>query len=116
MLNSVTLNAMSAAMNGLTASQDAIATNIANVNTPGYQDQEVSFASALAASVAAGSGRLPDSAFTTTPSLAPTELDGNNVDLAQETLEQTSVNLQFQLASQAVSQQFAEVDAAAQTG
>lgn len=115
MLDSVTLNAMSAALDGLSATQRAIASNVANVDTPGYRAQEVSFSNALAASVAAGSGRLDAAAFTPSPSLAPTRLDGNNVDLAQEMLNQISANLQFQLASQAVSQQFAEVTAAATT-
>lgn len=116
MLDSVTLNAMTSALNGYTVAQRAIATNIANVNTPGYQAQEVDFSSALAASVAAGDGTLDSSAFAPTRSLAPTREDGNNVSLADETLDQIATNLKFQLASQAVSQQFAEVRAATTTG
>jgi flagellar basal-body rod protein FlgB len=115
-LDSVTLNAMTSALDGFTAAQRAIATNIANVNTPGYHAQEVNFSQALARSVAEGDGTVNGAAFIPTRSLAPTRLDGNNVSLAQETLDQISTNLTFQLASQAVSQQFAEVRSAAKTG
>ena len=116
MLDSVTLNAMSSALDGFSATQRAIASNIANINTPGYTAQKVDFSDALARSVDAGSGLLPDSAFTPTRSLAPTRLDGNNVSLADETLDEISNQLRFQLAAQAASQQFSEVRAAAKVG
>lgn len=114
MLDSVTLNAMSSALNGFSATQTAIANNIANINTPNYKAQEVNFSAALAQSVADGNGSLSDAAFATSASLEPTQLNGNNVSLSEETLEETSNGLKFQLASQAASQQFSEVrDAAA---
>jgi flagellar basal-body rod protein FlgB len=108
-LDSVTLNAMTSALDGYAATQRAISNNMANINTPNYHAQEVNFADALAKSVAQGSGALPDSAFTPTASLEPTQLNGNNVSLSEETLEETSNGLKFQLASQAASQQFSEL-------
>ncbi len=114
MLDSVTLNAMTSAMNGYSATQNAIANNLANIDTPNYKAQEVNFASALAQSVAAGSGALPESAFTPTQSLDPTQLNGNNVSISDETLEEIDTGLKFQLASQAATQQFSEIQTAAE--
>ena len=50
MLASVTSAALASALDGLAARQRAIANNIANVNTPGYTAERVSFEDALAAS------------------------------------------------------------------
>lgn len=105
---------MTSALNGFSATQSAIADNIANIDTPGYKAQEIDFSAALAQSVADGSGVLPESAFTPTQSLDPTGLNGNNVSLSDETLEEISNGLKFQLASQAVTQQFTEVQTAAE--
>ncbi|MDQ1582084.1 MAG: flagellar basal-body rod protein FlgB [Microbacteriaceae bacterium] len=113
MLDSVTLNAMTSALNGFSATQTAISNNIANINTPNYTAQEVDFSAALAQSVAEGNGTLSDAAFTPSASLDPTQLNGNNVSLSEETLKETTNGLKFQLASQAASQQFSEVRAAA---
>lgn len=113
-LDSVTLNAMTSALNGFSATQSAIANNIANMDTPNYKAQEVDFSAALAQSVADGSGVLPASAYAPTQSLDPTQLNGNNVSLSDETLEEISNGLKFQLASQAATQQFTEVQNAAE--
>ena len=106
--DSVTFNALSSALDGLSARQRAIANNIANVNTPGYQAQRVSFEEALAASVKDGSGSV---APTTKASLDPTRLDGNNVNLDTETLSNIDTVLRFQFASNATSAQFSLVRA-----
>jgi flagellar basal-body rod protein FlgB len=102
MLTSVTINALSSALNGLSARQTATANNIANINTPNYRAQKVSFEDALAASVKAGSGVV---APTTQLSLEPTQLDGNNVNLDTESLTNTNTVLQYQFAAQAVNQE-----------
>lgn len=113
MLDSVTMNAMSSALDGYAAAQRAISNNIANVNTPNYQAQEVDFADVLARSVAAGSGALSASAFAPTPSLDPSNLNGNNVSLQQETSAEISNGIKFQVASQAISEQLNELRSAA---
>ncbi len=109
MFDSVTMNALTSALDGLSARQRAIANNIANVNTPGYHAQRVSFEEALAKSVKEGSG---DVAPTTKSSLDPTRLDGNNVNLDTETLSNIDTVLRFQFASNATSAQFNYVRAA----
>ncbi|MET0853053.1 MAG: flagellar basal body protein, partial [Microterricola sp.] len=49
MFDSVSLSALSSALDGLAMRQRTIADNIANVNTPGYHAKRVAFEGALAA-------------------------------------------------------------------
>ncbi|MCU1401723.1 MAG: flagellar basal-body rod protein FlgB [Microbacteriaceae bacterium] len=112
MLDSVTTVAMTSALDGLAARQRAIANNIANMNTPGYTAERVSFEDALAASVQAGSGQV---VATTARSLEPTNLDGNNVNLDTETLSNVDTVLRYQFASQAVDNEFSLVQSAMKT-
>lgn len=109
MFDSVTMNALGSALDGLAARQRAIANNIANVNTAGYQAQRVSFEDALAASVKSGSGVV---APTTKVSLDPTNTNGNNVNLDTETLSNIDTVLRFQFAASAANAQFTSVRAA----
>ncbi|MFC5502364.1 flagellar basal body rod protein FlgB [Lysinimonas soli] len=106
MLNSISINALSSALAGLSARQTATANNIANINTPGYRAQTVSFESALAASVQAGSGVVTP---TKGLSLEPTQLDGNNVNLDTEDITNANTVLQYQFASQAISQELTSI-------
>jgi flagellar basal-body rod protein FlgB len=106
MLNSVSINALSSALTGLSARQAATANNIANINTPNYKAQVVSFESALAASVQAGSGVV---APTTQSSLEPTQTDGNNVNLDTEDITNANTVLQYQFASQAIGQELTAI-------
>ena len=107
------INIAATALNTHQAWLNAISNNIANINTPGYHAQVVDFASALEKSVAAHSGQLSGSAIAPTTSMDPTRLNGNTVSLEQETLAEVSNGLKFQAASQAMSQQFSEIRAAA---
>ena len=98
MIESVTSAALSSALDGLALRQRTIANNIANVNTPGYQAQRVSFEDALARSVQDGDGHTVAS---TARSLEPTRLDGNNVNLDTETVSNIDTVLRYQFAAQA---------------
>ncbi len=100
MFDSVSSVALQSALNGLALRQRTIANNIANVNTPGYQAQRVSFEDALAKSVKTGNKSFTDAS--TARSLEPTRLDGSNVNLDTETLSNIDTVLRFQFASQAV--------------
>jgi len=111
-LESVTSAALSSALDGLALRQRTIATNIANVNTPGYTSRRVLFEDALAKSVDAGSG---DIEAVTARSLEPTRLDGNNVNLDTETLSNVDTVLRFQFASQAIGGQFSSLRTAMKT-
>ncbi|AMM19701.1 flagellar biosynthesis protein FlgB [Frondihabitans sp. PAMC 28766] len=108
MLESVTSKALESALDGLSMRQKAIANNIANINTPGYTAERVSFEDALAASVKDGNGSVQ---ATMARSLEPTDENGNNVNLDTETLSNTTTVLQYQFATQAENQVLTSVRA-----
>ena len=54
LLDGPVLQAAQAALSGLSQRQEAIAANIANIDTPGYQRKDVSFEDALRAQLAGG--------------------------------------------------------------
>ena len=112
MLDSVTISALSSALDGLSLRQRAIADNIANINTPAYHAKRVRFEEALAASVADGTGRAT---ATVAESLEPTRLDGNNVNLDTETLSSIDTMLRYQFASQAIDGSLTSVRTALRT-
>ncbi len=112
MLESVTMGALVSALDGLAERQRAIADNVANLQTPGYHAKRVAFEAELARAVGEGSGTVTP---TVARSLEPTRPDGNNVNLDTETLLNVDTNLRYQLATQAVSVQFAELRAAMRT-
>ena len=110
--DSVTINALSSAMDGLALRQQTIAQNIANVNTPNYKAKIVSFENALASSVAQGSGVATP---TVTTSTAASQQNGNNVSVDSETLNNIETVLRYQFASQAVNMDFDATKSALQT-
>ena len=111
-LESVTQAALQSALDGLSLRQKTIAANIANVNTPGYQAKRVAFEEALGRSVSQGSGAI---GATTSRSLEPTRLDGNNVNLDTETLSNVDTVLRYQFATQAMNSELTAVRAAFRT-
>jgi flagellar basal-body rod protein FlgB len=110
--DSVTLTALTSALDGLAARQRAIADNIANVNTPHYAAKRVAFEDALAKSVENGSGSVQ---ATIQNSLEPTKLNGNNVNLDTETLSNIDTVLRYQFAARAVEGSFTGVRTALRT-
>ncbi len=104
--DSVTSVALNSALDGLSLRQRVTANNIANVNTPGYHAQRVSFEDALKRSVANGAGQVTSS---TERSLEPTRLNGSNVNLDTETLSNVDTVLRYQFAARAVEGQFTSV-------
>jgi flagellar basal-body rod protein FlgB len=112
LFDSVTSIAFTSALDGLALRQRAIANNIANVNTPNYHAKRVAFEDALASSVAASDGRV---SATTTASMEPTQLNGNNVNLDTETLSNVDTVLRFQFAAQAAGSEFTAVRTAMRT-
>ncbi|MCZ2403323.1 flagellar biosynthesis protein FlgB [Paenarthrobacter sp. Z7-10] len=112
MFDSVTTVALTSALDGLALRQRTIASNIANVNTPDYHAKRVTFEDALAQSVQAGDGHVMSS---TERSLDPTQLNGNNVNLDTETLENIDTVLRYQFATQASNAPFTGVRTALRT-
>jgi flagellar basal-body rod protein FlgB len=93
--------ALAAAMSGAAQRQNAIADNIANVDTPGYQRRDVDFHSALQNALA--SGTSPDG-MTFSPSVdasaSPVRADGNTVDIDRESAAEASNGLEYEALSQ----------------
>jgi flagellar basal-body rod protein FlgB len=86
---------------GLNARQTAIADNIANIETPGYQARKVKFEEALSSAVK--NGRSPASVTPSVQnSLEPTRLNGSNVNLDEETLSHIDTTMRYQLTLRAL--------------
>jgi flagellar basal-body rod protein FlgB len=102
---------LQAAMSGLAARQRAIASNVANVDTPGYKASEVRFEDVLknAASQAKPGASINmsalDAAARVTTPIDATALraDGNNVDVDQQMEMLSEANLSYSALTQAMS-------------
>lgn len=85
------------ALSGAAARQSAIAENLANVNTPGYQRKDVDFHAALQQAFEAGR----DAVQSVRPraevdSSAPMRADGNSVDVDTEAAAQAANGLEYE--------------------
>lgn len=109
---SLTVDALSSALDGLALRQRMISNNIANANTPLYLAQRVRFEDALADSISRGSGQVRP---TIENSLEPTRLNGNNVNVDTEVLSNEATVLSFQLLSQALRSKITGISTAART-
>ena len=92
------------AMQGLWAQQQAVAENVANVDTPGYKAREVDFEASLAQAIANGDPSQMQVATVT--STAPADQVGNNVSLSQEMVEEEKAGMQFQTMVDAMNAKF----------
>ncbi|HKT01395.1 MAG TPA: flagellar basal body protein [Rugosimonospora sp.] len=97
MFDDIASSALQVALTGLAARQTAIANNIANIQTPGFRAQKVQFETALQSALDNGTP-LDQVQPTVATSLEPTRLDGNNVNLDEETLSNVNTGLAYQLA------------------
>lgn len=129
---STTLRALTTALSGLSHRQRAIATNIANVDTPWYQATEIRFEQALrdalgtsddlalATTHAAHLGRLPASADTVisqgpAPGTARRN-DGNTVDLDREMALLAETGLRYTALASIVAAKYAGLRTAVTEG
>lgn len=101
----VTTAALHAALSGLAERSRVTADNIANINTPGFLAGRTDFESALRDSLS--SGQTPSvSPGTIARSLEPTNTNGNNVNLDDETVISTETGLRYQLAINALDSKY----------
>ncbi len=101
MFDDVASSSLRVAVAGLSARQNAVANNIANIETPGYQARKVKFEEALSSAVA--NGRSPAGVKPTVhDSLEPTRLNGSNVNLDEETLSHIDTTRRYQLSIRAL--------------
>jgi len=104
-MNDVTLTALHSALSGLSTRQRVIADNVANIQTPGFRAGRVEFESALSAALEDGEAPAVDP--TLTRANGPTRLDGNNVNLDEETVAGLETGMRYELAVRAMSEKFA---------
>ena len=92
MLFDTTQLALQGVITGAAQRHDALAANLANANTPGYQRVDVDFHSALQAALAKGAGASPAlETLSFTPqadgSAGAVQADGSTVDAERESAE-----------------------------
>lgn len=110
-----TISRLGYSLDGLSARQDAISNNIANVDTPGYLTKEVPFEQQLMNALAnpqANSGVPSELPGTITRNDLRMRNDGNNVDVDQQMTEMAATTVSYQAATQLISTKFAMLSAA----
>lgn len=87
------IDAVEAALSGVSERQKVIANNIANVAVPGFKASRVSFEDSLRSAIARGEpGRMTVSLD---PANTPERIDGNNVALEEETTDLIKAGLHY---------------------
>jgi flagellar basal-body rod protein FlgB len=94
----VTQITLESAIRGAAARQTALASNVANANTPGYRRQDVDFQGALRSAMDSGSkAEVEHVAFSaSTDGSAPMQADGNSVDIDVENATLAKNGLQYE--------------------
>ena len=103
MLFDTTQNALEAAISGAAQRQQALAANLANANTPGYQRVDVDFHSSLAAALGSEDAGEAVHAVKFTPqvdSSGATRADGSSLDVDAESAKLAANALEHQAAVQ----------------
>jgi flagellar basal-body rod protein FlgB len=95
---------LTTALSAVSRSQRVSADNIANLETPGYQAQRVSFEDSLRQAVASGDPSSTE--VTTSATNDPSAANGNNVNLDDEVVNASESQLQYSLLSTAVNTKF----------
>ena len=99
-MNDVTINALHSMLRGLSARQQAIADNVANVETPNYTAKVVAFEDSLREAIGSGSGVVaPELNRSTNPALP----NGNNVVIEEEMVALQLTQLKYEMANTAMS-------------
>lgn len=100
LLFDVTHQALEAGLRGSSMRSQALAQNLANINTPGYRRVDVDFRSQLSEALQraqnVGGPVAPAFAVGTDPNAAAVRADGNTVDVDQENATVAENALQYQ--------------------
>lgn len=100
----ITMRAIQAELDGLSARQRIIAQNLANTDTPGYLAGRVDFEDSLRSALANGAPEATQ--ISTHMSLDPTNVNGNNVNVDDENISMIDTGLRYQLATEAMNTKF----------
>ena len=95
--------------------QTVIASNMANIDTPGYHTQDINFEQELGKAMAGPSDGNPHVALHQVNGLMERP-DGNNVDMDRESLLLSETQLQYQVGTQLLKQRFHQMLAAINSG
>jgi flagellar basal-body rod protein FlgB len=131
-LSDSTLRIAQRALDGLSVRRDVIGQNVANVDTPGYRAQQVSFENVLSDATRSNSGTLKMAVTNTAHKAKSTNsssdlvkvsprnggsvrADGNNVDIDQELTELTETGIRYETISTSVSNKFSLMKALAES-
>ena len=104
---------LSTALDGITARQNVIADNIANVDTPDFRATTLDFETSLRDAINRGEPGAPLSLQTETTT-TPVGVNGNNVDLRKETMAAMQSTFQYQLVTRSVTDRLAVMRTAAE--
>lgn len=85
--------------------QQMIASNMANVDTPGYHTRDINFKTAMQAVMNDGEGPQLEPASLEVTGL-PERPDGNNVNVDRESLMLSQTQLQYQMGVQLIKSEF----------
>jgi flagellar basal-body rod protein FlgB len=92
------------ALHGLSVRQRSITDNLANLETPNYLAKRVDFESSLQAAM--GSGDPSKMNVSTNRTMDPTGLNGNNVNLDDETILASDTALRYELTVEALNAKY----------
>ena len=98
-------SALERAMDGVALRQRVSAQNIANVMTPGYKAQQVSFEDNLSSALSVGEDPSQAS-LSVTDQGGQADANGNNVDLSTESTSLMKSGLQYEALAQATNYRF----------
>jgi flagellar basal-body rod protein FlgB len=85
--------------------QQLVASNIANVDTPGYQTKDINFQTAMQQAMNQGNDLHLEPASLTVDGL-PERPDGNNVNVDRESMLLAQTQLQYQMGVQLIKDEF----------
>lgn len=104
MMNDATMDALRVSLRGLASRQRALADNIANLETPGYLAKRVDFETALDKAIT--DGKASSTEISQNRSQDATGLNGNNVNLDDETILSTDTALRYQMSVEALNAKY----------
>ena len=104
-MSDLTTQALQYAIDGLSLRQQAIAGNLANVQTPGYHAKEVDFEQSLNQALSTGDVGAAGGPTVTT-STAPGDANGNNVDASSDIVSLQETTLRYQTMVDSLNTQF----------
>jgi flagellar basal-body rod protein FlgB len=88
--------------------ETVIASNMANVDTPGYHTKDLDFQHALTNAMTTPTGSSPRPAVRDVNGLLERP-DGNNVDIDREAMKLSEVQLQYQMGTQLMKDRFHQI-------